>query len=232
MDVKFQRGKEKTSFYKILSSLLLCFVVAIFASTILFISRYEYHPVVENSMVPTINDGDELNGVYIDREATPTYGDIVVLKVENKSVIKRAMAFEGDGIGFYYEQGYFSLLRLRDGEVEYLEEGYILSKAGNRTTHALFMENIASGAIVMDTTVASFEGQEVTFYLVGEDEIFVLGDNRAGSRDSSTYGPQSIDSVVGVAMFLTPRVENEFLNGFVQFFYIMKKIIFFEGRNI
>lgn len=40
-----------------------------------------------------------------------------------------------------------------------------------------------------------------SYWEVGKDEVFVLGDNRPNSNDSRAFGPIEKDSIVGIAFF-------------------------------
>lgn len=119
-----------------------------------------------NSMNDTLVNGDMVIGM--DFCYTPKYGDIVVLqadRLENKqthfygeAIIKRVIATEGDTVRINFEKGEV----YRNGEL--LNEDYI-----KELTHLR----------VNDFWMKSNED-----YVVPENCIFVMGDNRNVSNDS------------------------------------------------
>lgn len=148
--------------------------------------------VVGDSMSPGLT-GAASRGVpggdflFVNKFDTPDYGDIVVLEKpyaspdsEDKYVIKRVIALGGDKV--YMEDGVVYVMY--EGEEQYtaLEEDYVLE------------ENC--DPLLPYNTYRSADDPMV----VGEDEIFVLGDNRNVSRDSrySEYGCFSYSQLAGV----------------------------------
>lgn len=122
--------------------------------------------VRENSMYPTISDGDIVVG-------TPHYdyrrGSIISFKnpeKEDTTVIKRIVGMPGETVSFI--NGFVHI----DGKP--FEEIYATNK---------------DGYIGFDTVKLK------------EDEYFVLGDNRNGSRDSSNYGPIHKDSIINAIVY-------------------------------
>lgn len=97
-------------------------------------------------------------------------GDIVVIQLESGTwLIKRAIGLAGDVVEITF-----------NGEVKLngltLSESYIKG-----TTYPII------GV-----------GSPQTRWVVGEGEIFFLGDNRQNSADSRVYGVKKLDSVIGV----------------------------------
>jgi signal peptidase I len=150
-------------------------VVALIVKTWLFQAFY----IPSGSMEPTLEIGDRVLVNKISYDLTDVdRGDIVVFERpdswgagEIEDLIKRVVGLPGDTIA------------VRDGQVfidgvaideDYLPEG--------TTTPAFFPDS----GCVPDCTL-------------GDDEIFVLGDNRSNSDASNHFGPLPFESVVGRA---------------------------------
>lgn len=124
----------------------------------------------------SIVDGDSMNPTLIDNDylitnrlKEPKRGDVVVFNYDkNSKYIKRVIAVEGDTI-FNDINGNIWLQKQGETAPTLLEEDYVLG-----VTTIIFSHTIEKG------------------------QIFVLGDNRGNSKDSSSFGPISLDTVVGV----------------------------------
>jgi signal peptidase I len=144
--------------------------------------------VMQSSMFPSIAEGEY---VLIDK-LTPRfegydYGDVVVFNPPNGSgldtegipFIKRVIGLPGDTITL--ENGRVFVTRPGASPVR-IEEPYILLRD--------------------DGTAAPTECSRVDCpleWIVGEDEYFVMGDNRPSSQDSRVFGPIDADLILGRA---------------------------------
>ena len=157
-----------------------CFIIFISILTILF-TKYFYSPMLisGNSMNPALENGDV---VIIDRRAykdnEPKRFDLIAFKYRydySQKYIKRVIALPGESI--------------------YISNNVIYIKEKDDTDYSEFKEyyGLYEGA-------AQFtDCNPVT---LGEDEYFVLGDNRYDSDDSrSTVGLVKKDTIIGKAVF-------------------------------
>lgn len=153
-------------------------------------------------MLPTIHGGEQ--GVYVDLNNKGTYGDIVVsYNNANTRIIKRLIAKGGDKVGYYYnlEEGYYevAVIYADSDEVTILQENYI-DKSGNTTSHnRLITLNLPD----KDFELIEYNSQIIDFLVIPEDSVYLLGDNRAHSQDSSTYGAISQSLVLGKVVLVT-----------------------------
>ncbi len=171
-----EQNKEKKSFGRELLEWVTCIVVAVLITLVLRNFVFSLVRVEGSSMAPTLSDGDRL--VMIRLGYTPQKGDIVVVDPDNGSVapyIKRIIGMPGDVIEF--SRGY-------DGDVmieingELLEEAYISSE--------FYPNQIGEGS-----------------YIVPEEHVFVMGDNRPNSKDSrdKSVGFIPYENVLGETAF-------------------------------
>lgn len=135
-----------------------------------------------NSMAPTYKSGDV---IYIKRlYYSPDYGDVIVIKANDRYIYKRIIAMEGDVVDFNSFDGYVYV----NGEK--LDEPYAIGK-----TFA-YDDNVQSPLVVT------------------EGHVFVLGDNREISEDSrsSKYGLISKECIVGKVCRRLFNIEWVFSN--------------------
>lgn len=144
--------------------------------------------VQQSSMVPTIVDGEY---ILIDKLTTRFdgyhYGDVVVftppsgsgLDTEGIPFIKRIIGMPGDTVSL--ENGRVFVTRPGASPVR-IEEPYIVLDADGSTAATLCPRPDCP--------------QE---WIVGEDEYFVMGDNRPQSQDSRAFGPIAEDHILGRA---------------------------------
>lgn len=147
------------------------------------------------SMERTLSHGDRLyvNKVFY----TPEKGDIVIIDTEKHPqgpLVKRVIATEGDTI---YIDRISGMVYVND---ELLEEDYIKGK----TVLPVQKDNFG--------IVRGYYGELAEIFAdpsysrhnpikLGEDEIFVMGDNRENSSDSRNLGIFKEDEVMGHAVF-------------------------------
>lgn len=154
-------------------AIIVCLLVYIFLRSFVF----SVIVVSGDSMLPNFYDGEVLLGdTVMARRGAYTYGDVVIINTgkkiegEDKIIIKRVIGLGGDTVD------------IRDGYV------YVNNEA---VDEYYLPDNVLTNEVV----------NEVTFPIVLEDdEIFVLGDNRAISADSRylKYSPIKTGQVCAV----------------------------------
>ncbi|MBQ7373359.1 MAG: signal peptidase I [Clostridia bacterium] len=184
---------EKFSFFDVfLIALIIILLINVFVQTV-WLSPVE---VSGTSMEQTLQNGDWL---LIDKLADYKRGDIVVFKAtKNDNYIKRVIAVEGDEL--YSVDGIvFIKVKGSDAFVE-LEEDYAF----------------------YDTELLAHQKKpkDIPLTVIEKDKIFVLGDNRWGSKDSRQIGPVSVGAIIGVV----PKWAVEKRNSYAWYFNFVKKI--------
>ena len=188
--------KKGIKLLKIIAQIMGAIFVVICAITIFFNVTHEYHMVEGSSMYPTLNYSGK-DGVFISKIKSYTRGDIIVTKkgIKNANgqdvfVIKRLIAIGGDKITVRkVDERYRIVLIYANTDTEIiLEEPYLESYSVNEVLGRKFFNMIEKCSLEIDS-----DG----FLLLGEDEIFYLGDNRPVSEDCSSYGPNKRNNVVG-----------------------------------
>ncbi|MDG2300632.1 MAG: signal peptidase I [Acidimicrobiales bacterium] len=178
----------------ILGALLVAFLIKTFLMQAYFIPS--------SSMTPTLQVGDRVLVNKLSYKVGDIgRGDLVVFKRpanENSAqtdLIKRVIGLEGE------------LIEILDGRI-YITES-------SSSVRQLLLEPYLSSNTL---TVGIFENTNVcevsteTSCLIPDNHIFVLGDNRGGSRDSRFFGPIDEDMVVGRAFIrLWPISSLKFL---------------------
>jgi len=144
--------------------------------------------VQQSSMLPTIVDSEY---ILIDK-LTPRfdsyhYGDVVVfsppsgsgLDTQGIPFIKRVIGMPGDTVAL--ENGRVFVTRPGASPVR-IEEPYVVDEADGSTA----------------ATICSNPDCPLT-WIVGENEYFVMGDNRPHSQDSRVFGPVDEELILGRA---------------------------------
>lgn len=164
------KRQDKTKKQVVLKEILMYTIVvlaAVVLATLIRVFIFEPFIVPSPSMEPTLKVGDK---VIINKIAYKIggieRGDIVAFHspLEEKDLVKRAVAVEGD-------------------EITLTSEGEIYING----------ERITESYIPADQAV-SYINQTVT---LGEDEVFVMGDNRNNSFDSRYFGAIPGEDVFG-----------------------------------
>jgi len=175
--------------------------------------------IVGHSMQPTFNQSlpaleDAETSKYKDiafanRFEKGTNGDIVIINTkEDGAVIKRIIAIGGQELTLRYESDGFYYFYVKDknqSKGEKLIEEYILNRADmNQEYWQRFRDNN------YDLIISEISTKETTIS-IPEGKVFVLGDNRKVSNDSSYYGPVDSENILGKIAFSYAYDENIFV---------------------
>ena len=166
--------------------------------------------IPSNSMMPTLLTGDfilvnkfaygirlpVLNNKVLE-VGEPERGDVVVFrypKDPSTDYIKRVVGLPGDRVGYYNKTVYINgepVGQVPAGVYIGVGSGISMSGASERQEQ---LGDVLHDILVMPRT-PSLEGE----FVVGEDEYFVMGDNRDNSNDSRYWGPVPESNLVGKA---------------------------------
>ena len=203
-------AEEESSLSARIFSVVINIVIVLLSLVVLMQVTIEPVKIIGTSMENTVFNGETvvINKLYF----TPSRGDVVVIDTGNtgtERIIKRVIATSGDKVGFVKDGEYIDLyLDTGDGFTKRTEP-YIKERmaydSGNRT--------IFFNITVADSLDDLADGKK--YVTVGENEIFVLGDNRNVSRDSRYYGTFKTSQIVGKE-FVT---VSGFWQSFFEFFY-------------
>ena len=166
--------------------------------------------IPSNSMMPTLLTGDfilvnkfsygirlpVLNSKIVEM-GEPDRGDVVVFRYPKDPAvdyIKRVVGLPGDKVGYYNKIVYINgepVGQVPAGVYIGVGSGISMSGASERQEQ---LGDVMHDILVMPRT-PGLEGE----YLVGEDEFFVMGDNRDNSNDSRYWGAVPESNLVGKA---------------------------------
>lgn len=194
--VKRSGGSKVVSIYEYVETF--CYALALMMVLFLFVFRYV--KVDGDSMKHTLHNEDKL--IISNLFYQPKTGDIIVLNPEshgekNEPIIKRVIATEGQTVYIDYENWEVYV----DGEK--LDEPYIDAMREE-------MQAIMGEDIVMRRADDPKYSNE---FVVGENKVFVMGDNRNNSKDSRSreYGEIGENRILGKVLI---RLAPDF--GFVE----------------
>ena len=198
-EIENEEPKKKTlkSFLEWGAVILGALLVAFLIKTFLMQAYY----IPSSSMTPTLQVGDRVLVNKLSYEVGDIgRGDLVVFnRPSNENtgktdLIKRVIALEGELIEIV--EGRIYITESQSSSRQLLVEPYLAT-----TTYTRGFENT-------DLCEKATENS----CLIPENHIFVLGDNRDGSRDSRFFGPIEKDTVVGRAFIrLWPISSLKFL---------------------
>jgi signal peptidase I len=166
---------QKSDFLIELLDWLKYILIAVLIGLLLVIFVVQRNSVIGQSMVPNLHDTDQLLVEKITRLFHGIgYEDIITISTRDlpeheggPNIIKRVVGLPGDTIEIRTDGVYRNGAKL--DESRYLQAG-------------------------MTTRIRNLAFAKVT---LGEDEYYVLGDNREVSLDSRSFGPVPLRSVIG-----------------------------------
>ena len=217
----FKLHKRYISDYVSVVIFLLCVYLSIFMISFSFCFTSSY--VYGESMKPTINNYADYEHnrdvVYIDKNASYTYGDIIVIKKNDIEIIKRVIALPGDTIDIKNVDGEYVVVR----NDQVLQEDYIrivpgsADYSGMAKEYVLF-QNYKESHKNDDNLFVDKEHYLQSAIRVCDGEVFVLGDNRHNSDDSSTEGSFAMSDVIGKVEIIV-RAGKSSLIALLNYFY-------------
>jgi len=209
--IKFNKqilGKKQKSLATQMGNLLFAFFIIIFAEFMLFSCIYTGISIKGPSMMPLFNskyykNPEKEDVAYYRKVDNYNYGDLVIANTtEGKQIIKRVVGLPGDYIEIKKaSDGYFYLYR----NMHKIEEDYILSKYGMTKENIIFDEHC---------------GGHIT---VGANQLFILGDNRGDSKDSTYYGCFNYKDIEGKVDYIVDADEIPFVSIFLQLYFPILK---------
>ena len=163
--------KESSSWWWLVA-VLCCCVLAVFGVRYYFTSHYGGVVVDGASMDKTLADGQQLLMEYVDDGREADRGDIIVLDVsKHPEIIEYNQKHPNNQVGFLIKR----LIAVEGDAVKCTDGQISICYAG--TTEW----------VLLDEPYAYYTHREVydfKEYVLGENEIFFLGDNRNNSMDS------------------------------------------------
>ncbi len=193
---KTEKKSGIATFYEYLETF--CYALAVMMVLFLFVFRYV--TVDGDSMKHTLHNEDKL--IISNLFYTPETGDIIVINPEvngsdSKPIIKRVIATEGQKVRIDFENWavYVDGVKLDEPYIQPMRQEEML----------LWGEDVK----MMNTNVPEYR----TEFTVGEDKVFVMGDNRNHSKDSRDrqYGQMGENRILGRVII---RITPDF--GFVE----------------
>ena len=175
-------SESRKGYLKILAIILIIFMVLFFRSRVC-----ERVVINGSSMEPNFQDSDicwsDKNYKSLERY------DVVVAKVNNELIIKRVIGLPGD------------MIHLKDGMV-YINDEKIASEYDFETypdgtkQYKRWESDMEDGFYFYTTMDGETVSDEAT-YICGENQYFLMGDNRQHSADCRLIGPIDEEDITG-----------------------------------
>lgn len=196
-------NQKKKNVKKEVISWILTLLTAVVAALLIRTFLFEPIKVDGESMLDTLHD-HEL--VFVTKPeyliSGPQRQDVVICRYPNRGntyFVKRLIGLPGDTLVFTYKTDMLGLTGatsvMVNGEV--LDESYLTPERNRKRYSSL------NGLRNMEHVSITFsdDGNTATIVL-GEDQYFVMGDNRDSSNDSRAQGPISRDAIIGHVRFV------------------------------
>ncbi len=193
---------------------------------LLFSACFTSSYVQGDSMRPTYNNYASYEHkndiVYVNKYAAYTHGDVVVIdkKADSKQIIKRVIAVEGDRVNIVakLEQGVYKYYVQLNGQC--IMEDYILQSSVPGESDGMREAYNSFNAFKTNNPQLNYvqSGDEAGALIVGKGQVFVLGDNRANSTDSTEEGCFNTADVVGKVEIVV-RANQNVLWQLIRYFF-------------
>lgn len=170
--------------------ILVIAVIILIAVTALKTFVFSPVQVSGSSMETTVQDGDWL---IMRKTKNINYGDVIIVRTSGSGdssvyYIKRVIGLPGDVV--YTLNGEVYRKKSGQSSAEKIDEPY-----------ARYLDSVGGEWVESEnggTYAPPSSREDLKEYVVGDDEVFFLGDNRKHSRDSREIGARKLSDVIGV----------------------------------
>lgn len=221
VNVNYKKGKSK--WVKFLDFLFYTFLI-LAIGYLIFCLNFVQAQVIGPSMQPTFNknlsyyeDAETSiyqDIVYVNKLDSGKNGDVILADVGGEVIIKRIIATEGQTVVLKKQSdGYFYYLVGNSYEqAQLIDESYILDR---QDMNLNYFNNfcIDDPDLVNRKNVTVVDSDREAYLVVPKNCVFILGDNRLVSKDSTSFGCVNRDKVIGAVAF--SYEYNQTLFGFI-----------------
>lgn len=218
----FNINNQKTWEKELISNILYSFVFAVLITLIIFWLTFISSEIMETSMQPTLNKhgGNKSDIVYMNKFKKSIddveNGDIVIVKHNGEWLIKRVIASKGDYINFKQNNnGAYEVYV--NGEI--IQEDYVKQYNNLSNYNGMVKEDKDGNKINPLQRLYNFgdnhfgdqipDGFEYPDYVLEDNEMFIMGDNRLVSiSDSRDNGAFSENDLVGIVKYIKKYEES------------------------
>lgn len=201
--------KKKRSIGLITVDVLFTIYVLIALCYLVFCAIFIKAQVIGTSMQPTFN----INLSYTENAETSQYkdivfanrfnkgknGDVIIAEINDLVIIKRLIATEGQTLTLKYESDgfyYFYLTAEQGALPQKLSETYI-GNFREYMDYGYFLRFLDVEGVIEDGMISGTSAS----ITIPEGYVFLLGDNRQTSEDSTTYGAVKKEVILGTVQF-------------------------------
>ncbi|MGT2907476.1 signal peptidase I [Streptococcus dentiloxodontae] len=153
-----------------------------------------------HSMDPTLQNGERL--FVLKHTKIERFDIVVATETENgetKQIVKRVIGLPGDTITYKNDSLYVNGKKVKENYLSKYKKAFADDKLQSEYSYKKFFQQLATSSSAFTTDTAGNTEFTVT---VGDNDYFLLGDNRIVSKDSREVGNFSKNRIVGEAKFI------------------------------
>ena len=218
MEQEIEVKKKPNKFLKFLINFVFILLLLVCIGVFVFKLVYVETAVLGASMYPTLNSTEYNDSVLINTKEKGTVGDIVVvdslkadISVEHTYIIKRIIAKENERVDLRFDNDQMYIYI--DGVK--LEENYTTTPAYINRGSTPYIYNAFQNYLITNSENIDYNENGL---LIPSGCVFVMGDNRQNSTDSASFGPVSVDSILGRVDVIIHHGES-MLGNFFQYLF-------------